>query len=94
MALEADCGSSTVLEELRVASTRGFFVPGECRGTATTASTFPLSLRALRRNLRASGTLTRGSGRRAQSVGVWAAFRIPNSELDPWRFVGLAMRPF
>ena len=30
MAFEADCGSSTVLEEIRVASTAGFPVPGEC----------------------------------------------------------------
>jgi hypothetical protein len=29
MAFEADCGASTVLEELRVASTAGFFMPGE-----------------------------------------------------------------
>ena len=31
MAFEADCGSSTVLEAFRVASTVGFFVPGECQ---------------------------------------------------------------
>jgi len=30
MALEADCGVSTVLEEIRVASTARFLVPGEC----------------------------------------------------------------
>ena len=30
MALEADWGSSTVLEETRVASAVGFPVPGEC----------------------------------------------------------------
>jgi len=29
MALEADCGASTVLEPLNVASTGGFSVPGE-----------------------------------------------------------------
>ena len=80
MALEADCGSSTVLEELRVASTRGFFVPGECRGTATHGLDLSIVASGLATKFRASGTLTRGSGRRAQSVGVWAAFRIPNSE--------------
>ena len=31
MAFEADCGSSTVLETARVASTAGFLVPGEFR---------------------------------------------------------------
>ena len=31
MAFEADCGSSTVLEALCVASTVRFLVPGECR---------------------------------------------------------------
>ncbi len=33
MALEADCRASTVLEALRVASTVGFLVPGECRAS-------------------------------------------------------------
>ncbi len=33
MAFEADCGSSTVLEALRVASTPGFLVSGEGRVT-------------------------------------------------------------
>ena len=33
MAFEADCGSSTVLEALRVASTPRFLVLGECRAT-------------------------------------------------------------
>ena len=33
MAFEADCGVSTVLETLRVASTIGFLVPGEGRVT-------------------------------------------------------------
>ncbi len=31
MAFEADCGVSTVLEALRVASAAGFLVPGEFR---------------------------------------------------------------
>ena len=31
MAFEADCGASTVLEALRVASTARFLVPEECR---------------------------------------------------------------
>ncbi len=34
MAFGADCGVSTVLEELRVASKGGFLVPGECRARA------------------------------------------------------------
>ena len=33
MAFEADCGVSTVLEEIRVTSTARFLVPGECRAT-------------------------------------------------------------
>ena len=36
MAFEADCGVSTVQEELRVASTVRFPVPGECRVTGLT----------------------------------------------------------
>ena len=33
MAFEADCGSSTVLEDIRVARTAGFLVPGEGKVT-------------------------------------------------------------
>ena len=33
MAFEADCGSSTVLEEHCLASTAGFLVPGMLRAT-------------------------------------------------------------
>jgi hypothetical protein len=39
MASEADCGVSTVLEALHVASKVGFLVPGECRQRATRSPT-------------------------------------------------------
>ena len=34
MAFDTDCGASTVLEAIRVASTAGPSVPGECRASA------------------------------------------------------------
>ena len=54
MAFEADCGGSTVLEELHMASTTRFPVPGECRGPHDEA-------------LRNSAALTRSSEKRSRA---------------------------
>ena len=39
MAFKADCGASTVLEALGVASTAGYPVPGKCQTLLRTART-------------------------------------------------------
>jgi hypothetical protein len=78
MAFEADCGSSTVLLALCVATTVGFFLPGEGGGPRD-------------ETLRDSATPTGASRRRIEDGGRqirnskfeispgWVAFLIPNS---------------
>jgi hypothetical protein len=73
MACEADCGSSTVLEALRVASRVGIFVPGECWVAPVTRRSAPVP----RRQWVPGGEYELGDGK----------FEIRNSKFEiPQRF--------
>jgi hypothetical protein len=85
MALEADCGSSTVPEARRVASTAWPLVPGECRAAFRHLTT---SRGPRDGTLRNSATPTVASGGRYElgaanpTSGIPRGGRVPHSCMD------------
>ena len=78
MAYEAVCGASTVLEELRVATTAGSLVPGDCRTNSPTCVSVSFRLKVGHslpggesRRPQGGDNSTLNTGRRGGRAGGW-----------------------